>query len=143
MKDRASPRTLGLLLTTMTLAACTSAASGSSTAPSGTETLAPGEAKRVWIGAAYRWLSVCNDTTSQGTVTVTIDSRDSEVLAAGICTENSGGSIELANDRSGPALIVYRSQVNPGFPALTKTSRSWRKLLTRYCAKTSGRTAST
>ena len=84
-------------------------------ATSGTETLAPGATKRVWIGPTYRWLIVCNDTTSKGTLTVTIDSRGSQTLAPGICAENSGSSIDLANDRSGPALIVYRSQVDTNF----------------------------
>jgi hypothetical protein len=85
-------------------------------ATSGTATLAPGEAQQIWIGPAARLLTVCNDTASKGTVTVTIDSRRSEVLPPGICTEDSGSSIDLANDRSGPALIVYRSQVEPTFP---------------------------
>ena len=117
MKDRASPRTLGLLLTTMTLAACTngSSTSSSSTAPSGTQALAPGQAIQVWVGPTYRTISVCNDTTSKGTVTVTIDSRGSDVLAPSLCTENSGSSISLVNDPDGPALIVYRSQTSPGF----------------------------
>ena len=113
MKDRASPRTLGLLLTMMTLAACTSGASGSSTAPSGTRTLAPGEVTQVWVGPTYRTISVCNDTTSKGTVTVTIDARGSDVLAPGLCTENTGSSMQLVNDRGGPAMIVYRSQSRP------------------------------
>ena len=40
---------------------------------------------------------------------MSIDGHDSQVLAPGICTENSGGSIDLRNDRTGHALITYRS----------------------------------
>ena len=109
------PRTMALLLTTIALGACTS---GSSTAPSGSsgiQTLAPGEATQVWVGPTYRAINVCNDTTSKGTVTVTIDARGSDVLEPGLCTENTGSSINLVNDRGGPALIIYRSQIMPGF----------------------------
>ena len=74
-----------------------------------------GQAIQVWVGPTYRTISVCNDTTSKGTVTVTIDSRGSDVLAPSLCTENSGSSISLVNDPDGPALIVYRSQTSPGF----------------------------
>ena len=107
------PRTMALLLTTIALGACTS---GSSTAPSGSsgiQTLAPGEATQVWVGPTYRAINVCNDTTSKGTVTVTIDARGSDVLAPGLCTQNTGSSINLVNDGGGPALIVYRSESRP------------------------------
>jgi hypothetical protein len=80
-----------------------------SAAPTGAVDLAAGEARQVWLGPTYWWLRVCNDTTSKGAVTVRIDSHDSQVLAPGICTENSGGSIDLRNDRGGHALITYRS----------------------------------
>jgi hypothetical protein len=71
--------------------------------------LTAAESRRVWLGPTYWRLRVCNDSSSKGTVTVTIDSRDSEVLAPGYCTENSGGSIDLRNDPAGPAAIIYRS----------------------------------
>jgi hypothetical protein len=48
-------------------------------------------------------------------VTVTIDSRGSDVLAPSLCTENSGSSIDLANDHSGPAVIFYRSKRERNF----------------------------
>ena len=110
------PRTMALLLTTIALGACTS---GSSTAPSGSsgiQTLAPGEATQVWVGPTYRAINVCNDTTSKGTVTVIIDGRQSAVLAPGLCTEDRGGSIDLANDHSGPAVIFYRSKRETNCP---------------------------
>jgi hypothetical protein len=100
----------------MALGACTrgSSTSGSGTGPSGTQALAPGQATQVWVGPTYRTINVCNDTTSKGTVTVTIDARGSDALEPGLCTENTGSSINFVNDRGGPALIVYRSQI-PGF----------------------------
>ena len=118
MKDRPSrPRSLALLAT-MALGACTSSSStsGSSIAPSGTQALAPGEAKRVSTAPVYGTIRVCNNTTSKGTVTVTIDSRESAVLVPGVCTEDSGGSIDLANDHSGPAVIFYRSKRETNCP---------------------------
>jgi hypothetical protein len=48
---------------------------------SGTQTLAPGETKQVWIGPTFRPITVRNDATSKGTVTVTSDARGSDVLA--------------------------------------------------------------
>jgi hypothetical protein len=116
MKDQPSRRRSLALLATMVLGACTSGSStsGSSTAPSGTQALAPGQAIQVWVGRTYRTINVCNDTTSKGAVTVTIDARGSDVLEPGLCTENTGSSINLVNDRGGPALIVYRSEI-PGF----------------------------
>ena len=91
MKDRPSrPRSLALLAT-MALGACTSGSStsDSSNGPSGTQALAPGQAKRVSTAPVYGTIRVCNNTTSKGTVTVTIDSRESAVLVPGVCTEES------------------------------------------------------
>ena len=84
-------------------------------ATSGSESLAPGEAKSVSTTPIYGTIRVCNDTTSKGTVTVTIDDRQSAVLAPGLCTEDRGGSIDLANDHSGPAVIFYRAQRETNF----------------------------
>ena len=47
-------------------------------------------------------------------MTVTIG-RESAVLVPGVCTEDSGGSIDLANDHSGPAVIFYRAQRETNF----------------------------
>jgi hypothetical protein len=114
MKDQPSRRrTPTLLLTTIALGACTSGSSTGPSGSSGTQTLAPGEAPQVWVGPTYRAINVCNDTTSKGTVTVTIDARGSDVLAPGLCTQNTGSSINLVNEGGGPALIVYRSESRP------------------------------
>ena len=45
----------------------------------------------------------------KGTVAVTIDNRDSRVLSAGLCIEDSGGTLGLRHDREGQAVINYRS----------------------------------
>ena len=82
---------------------------------SGSETLAPGEAKSVSTAPIYGTVRVCNRTTSKGTVTVTIG-RESSVLSPGLCTEDSGGSVALANDHSGPAVIFYRSKRETNCP---------------------------
>ena len=81
---------------------------------SGSETLAPGEAKSVSTAPIYGTVRVCNRTTSKGTVTVTIG-RESSVLSPGLCTADSGGSVALANDHSGPAVIFYRAQRETNF----------------------------
>ena len=83
-------------------------------ATSGSESLAPGEAKSVSTAPIYGTVRVCNHTTSKGTVTVTIG-RESAVLAPGLCTEDIGGGIDLANDHSGPAVIFYRAQRETNF----------------------------
>ena len=93
----------------LVFAAATLLAPPASAATSGVVNLTAGEARQVWLGPTYWWLRVCNDTTSKGTVKVTIDNRDSQTLAPGLCTENSGGSINLINDRGGHAMITYRS----------------------------------
>ena len=38
-----------------------------------------------------------------------IDNRDSRVLSAGLCIEDSGGTLDLRNDREDQAVINYRS----------------------------------
>ena len=76
---------------------------------------APGEAKSVSAAPIYGTVRVCNHTTSKGTVTVTIG-RESAVLAPGLCTEDIGGSVDLANDHSGPAVIFYRSKRETNCP---------------------------
>jgi hypothetical protein len=83
--------------------------SSAHSSPTGVVNLAPGESKQVWLGPTSWWLRVCNNVGSTGTVTVTIDSRDSRVLSAGLCIEESGGTIDLHHDREGKAVINYRS----------------------------------
>jgi hypothetical protein len=97
------------MLAGLIVSAATLVTTQASAAPSGAVNLAAGEARQVWLGPSYSWLRVCNDTTSKGAVTVSIDSHDSQVLAPGICTENAGGSLDLRSDRGGYALITYRS----------------------------------
>jgi hypothetical protein len=112
MDCRLTERRLGArnrMLAGLTVSAVVLMTVEASAAPSGAVNLAAGEARQVWIGTTYWWFRVCNDTTSKGVVTVSIDGHDSQVLAPGICTENSGGSIDLRNDRTGHALITYRS----------------------------------
>jgi hypothetical protein len=77
--------------------------------PNGVVNLAPGESTRVWLGPTYWWLRVCNNVSSTGTVTVTIDNRDSRVLSAGLCVEDSGSTVDLHHDRKGQAVINFRS----------------------------------
>jgi hypothetical protein len=98
-----------MVLAGLLVSAATLVMTQASAAPAGALNLAAGEARQVWLGSTYWWLRVCNDTTSKGSVTVGIDSHDSQVLAPGICTENAGGSLDLKNDRGGLALITYRS----------------------------------
>jgi hypothetical protein len=83
--------------------------SSAHSSPTGVVNLAPGESRQVWLGPTYWWLRVSNNISSKGTVTVTIDNRDSRVLSAGLCTEDSGGAIDLHRDREGQAVINYRS----------------------------------
>ena len=83
--------------------------SSAHSSPTGVVNLAPGESRQVWLGPTYLWLRVCNNVGSTGTVTVTIDNRDSRVLSAGLCIEESGGTIDLHHDRGGQAVINYFS----------------------------------
>jgi hypothetical protein len=72
--------------------------------PTGVVNLAPGESRQVWLGPTYWWLRVCNN----------IDNRDSRVLSAGLCIEDSGGTLDLRHDREGQAVINCRSMLASG-----------------------------
>ena len=97
------------LVATVVLVGASLLSSSAHASPTGVVNLAPGESRQVWLGPTYWLLRVCNNVGSTGTVTVTIDSRDSRVLSAGLCIEDSGGSIDLRHDRDGQAVINYRS----------------------------------
>jgi hypothetical protein len=71
-------------------------------------TLAPGETRRVEIGANYIDLRVCNDLTSASAVLATIEPREPELLQPGKCTEDRGGGIEFRNRGNGLAIVTYR-----------------------------------
>jgi hypothetical protein len=116
---RRLPRTGTLLVAMLVLA---SAAAGAQNAAQnygqsfGTVLLAAGQAERVWLGASYRMVKLCNDFESAGTVVVTIDAQPSATLGPGRCTEDYGNSVQMANGSGSAATITYRSIVNPFTP---------------------------
>jgi hypothetical protein len=75
----------------------------------GAAKLAPDQSRQLSLDPPDRWVRVCNDTTSTGTVTVTIGEQASRVLLPGWCAESRAGSLALKNDHAGPALITYRA----------------------------------
>lgn len=75
----------------------------------GAARLAADETRQVSISPGYRWLRVCNDTSSAGTVTVNIGDQAGRVLLPGWCAQSPGGSLAIKNDHAGSALITYRS----------------------------------
>jgi len=75
----------------------------------GAARLAADQSKHVSLTPPFRWLRVCNDTSSAGTVTVTIGTQASRILLPGWCTENRGGDVGIKNGHAGPALVTIRS----------------------------------
>ena len=75
----------------------------------GAARLAANETRQVSISPRYRWLRVCNDSTSVGTVTVNIGNQAGRLLLPGWCAQNPGGSLAIKNDKTGPAFVTYRS----------------------------------
>jgi hypothetical protein len=75
----------------------------------GAARLAADESRQVSLSPTYRWLRICNDTSSAGAVTVTIGDQASQILMPGWCAENRAGSLAIKNDHAGPALVTYRS----------------------------------
>ena len=75
----------------------------------GAARLAANETTQVSISPGYRWLRVCNDTSSAGTVTVNIGDQAGRILLPGWCAQNPGGSLAIKNDKAGPAFVTYRS----------------------------------
>jgi len=67
------------------------------------------QSKQVSLTPPFRWLRVCNDSTSAGTVTVTIGTQGSRILLPGWCAENRGGNVGIKNSHAGPALVTIRS----------------------------------
>ena len=97
------------LVATVVLVGASLLSSSAQASPTGVVNLAPGESRQVWLGPTYWLIRVCNNVGSTGTVSVTIDNRDSRVLSAGLCIEESGGTIDLHHDRGGQAVINYFS----------------------------------
>ena len=75
----------------------------------GAARLGPDQSRQVSLPPPFRWLRVCNDSTSMGTVTVTIGTQASRLLLPGWCVENRGGDVGIKNDHAGPALVTIRS----------------------------------
>ena len=75
----------------------------------GAARLGPDQSKQVSLTPPFRWLRVCNDSTSAGTVTVTIGTQASRILLPGWCAENRGGNVGIKNSHAGPALVTIRS----------------------------------
>ena len=75
----------------------------------GAARLAADQSKHVSLTPPFRWLRVCNDTSSAGTVTVTIGTQASRILLPGWCAENRGGDVGIKNGHAGPALVTIRS----------------------------------
>lgn len=71
--------------------------------------LGPDQSEQVSLTPPFRWLRVCNDSTSAGTVTVTIGTQASRLLLPGWCAENRGGDVGIKNSHAGPALVTIRS----------------------------------
>ena len=67
------------------------------------------QSTKVSLTPPFRWLRVCNDSSSVGTVTVTIGTQASRILLPGWCTENRGGDVGIKNGHAGPALVTIRS----------------------------------
>jgi hypothetical protein len=75
----------------------------------GSARVAADQSRQVSLTPPFRWLRVCNDSTSAGTVTVTIGTQASRILLPGWCTENRGGDVGIKNGHAGPALVTIRS----------------------------------
>jgi hypothetical protein len=71
--------------------------------------LAADESRQLSLDPPDRWIRVCNETSSAGTVTVTIGEQKSQILLPGWCAENRADSLAIKNDHAGPALITYES----------------------------------
>ena len=71
--------------------------------------LAADESRQLSLDPPDRWIRVCNETSSVGTVTVTIGEQKSQILLPGWCAENRADSLAIKNDHAGPALITYES----------------------------------
>src|SRR6516225_3835131 len=65
------------------------------------------QSTQVSLTPPFRWLRVCNDSTSAGTVTVTIGTQASRILLPGWCAENRGGDVGIKNGHAGPALVTF------------------------------------
>jgi hypothetical protein len=76
----------------------------------GSFTLQPGEARSIRIGSTYRTIRLCNDSESAGTLQAVIGASGTLQLAPGLCTEQSGDSIQVLNAANGPVSGVYRRQ---------------------------------
>jgi hypothetical protein len=67
------------------------------------------ESRQLSLDPPDRWIRVCNEMSSAGTVTVTIGEQKSQILLPGWCAENRADSLAIKNDHAGPALITYES----------------------------------
>jgi len=79
----------------------------------GTVSVVAGQTQKVWIGASFQLLRVCNELESKGTVVVTIDGQKPVTLAPGLCTEDYGNTVDMTNHSSSTATILYRTIFEP------------------------------
>jgi len=112
MAPRMSSRRPGgiyVLAVALTFAAVTLRTAPAFATVAGAARLAPDQSRLVSLSPPFRWLRVCNDSTSAGTVTVTIGTQASRILLPGWCAENRGGDVGIKNSHAGPALVTIRS----------------------------------
>ena len=112
MAPRMSPPRPGLLrplAAALTIAAVTLVAPPAFATVAAAARLEADQSKQVSLTPPFRWLRVCNDSTSAGTVTVTIVTQASRILLPGWCAENRGGDVGIKNSHAGPALVTIRS----------------------------------
>ena len=76
----------------------------------GNVTLRPGETRKISIMGFQGYVPVrlCNDLTSNATITAIIHPRDPRNLTPGECTEDSGYEIEVTNRGTGQAMVVWQ-----------------------------------
>ncbi len=99
----------------LSISGCAQGPSANYGRQAGVVSLAAGQTQRVWIGAAYRLLRVCNDLESNGTAVVVINGRQPITLGPGICTEDYGNTIDVDNHSASAVTIAYRTIFGPIF----------------------------
>ena len=103
------PSLLYILILALVLAPLTLQAPPAFATVAGAARLKADQSTKVSLTPPFRWLRVCNDSSSVGTVTVTIGTQASRILLPGWCAENRGGNVGIKNSHAGPALVTIRS----------------------------------
>ena len=98
-----------LIKTWLALAVVAIAGSPAMASSLGSIALDPGQRQEIYIGTTAQNMRVCNDFSSQGSVTATIAGNPSHDLSAGQCAEDIGDRLALENHSSGGATIMYRA----------------------------------